>query len=86
MEGGEEGVIRGGIKTIRKSKPLIVFEHAEDVAQVYGTTSASLFDLINDECGLKISIMQDWLEGKKPLQKADFVKQLGINYNFVAHP
>lgn len=87
VEGGELGVFQGGMELLRRSRPFIVFEHGLNAADYYGTRPEQVFDLMAG-CGLKLSIMLDWLEGRPPLSRAEFVRQFDerINFYFLAHP
>jgi hypothetical protein len=40
------------------------------------------------ECGLRISLMQSWLEQRQHLSRAAFIDefQAGTNFYFLAHP
>lgn len=84
VEGGEEGVLRGGLDSLRRHRPLIVFEHAPDAAGPYGTTTAGLHELLRDELGYSIS----GLDGGGPYEREEFVRVAlaGERYNFLARP
>ena len=87
VEGGEMLVLRGAKNTIKKYKPVIIFEHGLGASDMYGSTPDKLFHLLG-ECGLKISVMKKWLAGKPALTEAEFVKLYNTNseYYFIAHP
>lgn len=87
VEGAELQVLRGAIHTIRKYKPLIVFEHGLGAADYYGTTPGDVYDLLTNECGLHISLMTDWMKGGDVLTRQAFSDQFnsGSNYYFMAH-
>ena len=56
-------------------------------ADCYGTQPEQVYDLLTS-CGLKLSVMKDWLEGARPLDRAAFANQFyaGLNFYFLAHP
>ena len=87
VEGAELGVLQGGVETIRKDRPVIVFEHGLGAADYYGTTPDDLYDLLTKECHLRIFVMEDWLLEKRALDKSEFHDQFyqGINFYFMAH-
>lgn len=89
VEGAELQVLRGGSATLARCRPYVVFEHGRGAADCYGTTPAQVFDLLAG-CGLRVSVMGDWLEagGKRALARDAFAEQFetGRNYYFVAHP
>jgi FkbM family methyltransferase len=84
VEGAELQVLRGGLETIRKSKPYILFEHAGH-AQYYGTKSEEIFELLQNECELNISLLDTFLRGGRPLSKTEFVGLVKSEYFFLAH-
>jgi FkbM family methyltransferase len=86
VEGGELGVYQGGIELLRRSRPYVVFEHGLNAADYYGTRPEQVHDLF-EGCGMKLSLMIDWLEGRPPLSRAEFVRQFDerINFYFLAH-
>lgn len=88
VEGAELQVLRGAVQTIRKYKPVIVFEHGLGAADHYGTKPEDVYELLTIQCGVRISLMQDWLKGGNTLSRAEFVEQFtqGKNYYFMAHP
>jgi FkbM family methyltransferase len=54
VEGGEEQVMRGALRTLREHKPLVIFEHGYGAANAYGTEPDDIFGLIVGEAGLRI--------------------------------
>jgi FkbM family methyltransferase len=55
VEGAELQVLRGGLNTIQRCRPLIIFEYGEIHGAAYGTTPALLHDYLTGECGLECS-------------------------------
>lgn len=87
VEGAELLVFRGAVRTLRTYRPVVLFEHGRGGADHYGTTPEMVYDLLAGECGLRISILEDWLAGRPALDRAGFVAQFqGLHWNFVAHP
>jgi FkbM family methyltransferase len=88
VEGGELGVFQGGIQTFRRARPVIVFECGLGGADYFGTGAESIFDVVVNEIGLKISLLGGWLSGLQSLSRHGFVDQFEkrINFYFVAHP
>jgi len=87
VEGAELGVLRGAARTIRAWRPCVLFEHGRGAADCYGTTPEMIYDLLVGEYGLQISLPEDWLAGRPPLDRAGFVAQFGgDNCNYLAHP
>ena len=87
VEGGEMLVLEGSVNTIRRTKPVIIFEHGLGASDFYGSSPDKLYELL-EGCGLHISLMIDWLNNKPYLAKDRFCKIYADNsdYYFVAHP
>jgi FkbM family methyltransferase len=87
VEGGEFLVLQGAKELIKRSKPTIIFEHGLGASDYYGTKPEDVYNLL-DECGLKISLMQRWLNKKAPLTIEQFKKIFDENsdYYFIAYP
>ena len=54
VEGGEEAVIEGAIDTLRRHRPLVLFEHGVGSANVYGTTPCRIYELLVEQIGMEI--------------------------------
>jgi FkbM family methyltransferase len=87
VEGAEYQVLKGGVRTIRSHQPYLVFEHSQLSQENFQAPPEMVFDLLALECGLQISLLGDWLEGKPPLERARFADEVtqGKNFYFLAH-
>jgi FkbM family methyltransferase len=85
VEGAEGLVISGALNTIKKNKPFIVLEHGESSSMMFGITSKEIYDMLVTECGLRLSLLPDWLSQRQPLTEHEFLTQQGCWY-FLAHP
>jgi len=88
VEGGEVGVVNGALKTLRRCKPLVAFEHGGGWATAnYGTHSGMLYDLLAS-AGLQISLLDDWMNRRPPLSVERFIASIETDheYFFLAHP
>lgn len=54
VEGAEQEVIEGAIKTITKFQPVVLFEHGAGAAEYYGSGSDEIHDLLCADAGLRI--------------------------------
>jgi FkbM family methyltransferase len=90
VEGAELQVFKGAVETIRRGRPVIVFEHGRAVADSYGTSPENVYELLAGSCGLRLSLMAEWLEsgGRAALSREAFCEQFtsGRNYYFMAAP
>lgn len=87
VEGAELDVLRGAVRTIRKNRPVVVFEHELGAADYYGAKPEEVYKILSD-CGLRVSLMKRWLRNEMPLDLEDFVRRFehGTDVNFVAYP
>lgn len=88
VEGAEYLVVEGGKRTLQRTKPYIVFEHGRGAAEYYDVLPEQLYDLLVEECELRISIMEEWLRDGVTLTRDEFMDQFDnvTNYYFLAHP
>ncbi len=88
IEGAEFAMFSGATGTIRTYKPYIVFEFGLGGAAYYGIKPEMVYDLLVGQCGLRISLLQDWLVGREPLSRERLIEQFDrhLNYYFLAHP
>jgi FkbM family methyltransferase len=88
VEGGEFGVFRGAVDTLRCSRPHVVFEHGRGGADKYGVSPEQVYDLLHGEAKLAVSLMSKFLDGAPPLEREAFSDEFssGRNYYFIAYP
>jgi FkbM family methyltransferase len=86
VEGAELQVLRGGLLTLTRCKPFVIFEHGEGGADYYGTTPTDIYDLLAGRCGLRLSLMAGWLAGARPFTRSAFIDQCKQDFYFLAHP
>jgi FkbM family methyltransferase len=88
VEGGELGVLRGGLDLLRRCRPYIVFEHGLGAADFYDTRPQDVWDLLAGGVGLDLNLMRRWLDGTGPLTRDEFVDEFasGRNFYFMASP
>lgn len=82
VEGAERQVFEGGIETITRYKPIIIFEHGKGGAAHYGTSPRHIFELLHDQAGLHIFD----LEGKGPYSLSQFEESYALDerWDYVA--
>jgi len=71
-EGAELPIIRGGLATIRRCRPPIVFETGTNTTPFYGVEPDDIFNTIVGDLEMRLSTMSRWLRGEKPYTKARF--------------
>ncbi len=77
VEGAELLVMKGAIKTIQQSKPILLFEFGKVGAVAYNYNDKDMFQFINETLQYNIFILEDWLKNKPSLSQHNFSK----NYN-----
>jgi FkbM family methyltransferase len=87
VEGAEYLVMQGAEQTLKRDRPLVVFEHGLGGTDCYGVRPEQVYELLVEGCGLKISLLEDCLLGRDPLTREKLVEQFdqGKNFQFVAH-
>ncbi len=86
VEGGEYDAMRGGAGTIRRCRPIIVFEAGEKSTAHYGVSPEMIHDLVVGELGLRLSLMRRWLDGESGFSKAELVEAYERDCYFIAYP
>jgi len=84
VEGAEQQVLEGALRTLKRHKPLVIFEHGHGAAEAYGTSPEDIYGLLVDDAGLRIS----GLDGGKSYSLAEFkeIFYSAERVNFLAHP
>jgi FkbM family methyltransferase len=84
VEGGDHDVILGGAETLRRHRPIVIFEFGQAAASHYGVNAGDFYRLVCDRIGLRIFD----LDGNGPYDRDRFEKtyEHGPYFNYVAHP
>jgi FkbM family methyltransferase len=79
VEGAEREVVAGAMETIRRHRPVVVFEHGGEGGQI----SRDLYAMLVTDAGLRLFD----LDGDGPLTEQAFLAKVrtGSHWNFVAH-
>jgi len=88
VEGAEYQVMKGSVATLSRCKPVVIFEFGLGAADFYHSTPDQLYRFISLDCGMKISTLKGFLDGRPSLTLEifrDFFEN-GREYYFVAHP
>ena len=73
-EGAELSIIRGGLRVIRRCRPIIVFEMATTTTPYYGVGPDDIFNVIVEELDMHLSTMARWIQGAAPYTLGRFKK------------
>lgn len=86
VEGGELGVMKGGVNLLKANQPTIVFECGKGASDYYGTSAADLYSFLSDEIGLNIYTLDAFINRKKYLTSSEFEHYFNSNeeYYFIA--
>jgi FkbM family methyltransferase len=87
VEGAEMLVLEGARQTIRRTKPVVIFEHGVGASDVYGTKPEDVYRYFQS-LGYGIFLLEDFLAKRKPFSEAAFKEQYHgrKNFYFVAAP
>jgi FkbM family methyltransferase len=82
VEGAEHLVLTGAAQTLRRNRPLVLFEHQRSTAAHYGTGPDEIHDLLAGELGMRIFDM----DGEGPYSRERFREtyERGTRWNFFA--
>lgn len=88
VEGAEYEVLRGAVNTIRRCRPLIIFEFGLGASDYYNVKPEDIFSLMHDDLAMNIFTMKAWLDNGDCLtQKVlEELYSSGEEYYFVASP
>jgi FkbM family methyltransferase len=78
VEGAEERVFRGALRTITQHRPLVVFQHGKGSPEYYGTKPGDIFRLLTGDAGLRIFDM----DGGGPYTSTAFEVAYDTNSHF----
>lgn len=85
VEGGEMGVLKGAVKTLKKWSPVVIFEHGLGASDYYGTTPEEMWEFLNenDYC---IFSLRGFVANKTSLTIEQFINLFETNkeYYFIA--
>jgi FkbM family methyltransferase len=83
VEGAERDVIAGGIETITRHRPIVVFEHFKGSAPYYDSAPADIYELLCRRAGLRIFDIDGG--GPYTLDRLEHTFKEGLLWSFVAH-
>ena len=88
VEGAEFRVMKGAAKTLRRWKPVIIFEFGLGAADFYNSQPNDLHAFLTRDCGMKISTLKGYLDHAPSLTESKFCAMFekGSEYYFVGHP
>lgn len=88
VEGAEFHAIKGGIETIRRGMPVIVFEASSRSTGMYGVSPDDVYEFLTEALGYDLSTMERWLKRKEPFSREEFDKNWhgGPDFYFIASP
>lgn len=81
VEGAELQVLQGAVNILKKYKPIVLFEFGLGGSDLYDTTPQKMYDYLQ-ECGLSVSILEYYLQGRPLLSREEFIGQFEKKYNY----
>lgn len=88
VEGAEFKVLKGAYNTLKKSRPIIIFEFGLGASDFYKVTPEQFYQYLAEECGYQIFQLKNFLNDGNALDKDSFTKVYSTkkDYYFVASP
>jgi FkbM family methyltransferase len=86
LEGGEYDALLGAEATIRRHRPIIVFEAGEPSSGHYGVTPQMIHALFRERFGYGLNTMARWLAGKPALNVNAFQDRYTEEFYFLGDP
>jgi FkbM family methyltransferase len=89
VEGGELLVLQGATETVRKQRPLLLFECSPEGPQRFGFEPRDVYEFVTGELGYAIYTPKAFLEGNEATSREDFLAALVYPFaafNFFATP
>jgi FkbM family methyltransferase len=83
VEGAEQLVIEGAMETLRRHRPIVLFEHGTGASDYYGTGPSNIYKLLCDVAALRIFDLDGY--GPYSLHQLEAVYRRNDRWNFVAH-
>ncbi len=72
IEGAELAALRGGIETIRRTRPLIVFECTRTGMDTFDYDSDTMWAFFRDDLGYDVFFLEDFLADRPPMDQQAF--------------
>ncbi|HKY52624.1 MAG TPA: FkbM family methyltransferase [Candidatus Limnocylindria bacterium] len=82
VEGAEELVFRGALRTLQRHRPIVAFQHGRGSAEYYGTKPGDIFRLLTADAGLRIFDMDGG--GPYTLSAFETAYETNAHFHFVA--
>ncbi|PLX00522.1 MAG: FkbM family methyltransferase [Marinilabiliales bacterium] len=88
VEGAEFKVLKGAYNTLKKSKPIIIFEFGLGASDFYKVSPEQFYQYLAVECGYQIYKLKSFLKDGLFLSKSAFIETYNTrkDYYFVASP
>lgn len=88
IEGGEFHALRGAQRTVRRCRPVVVFEAGAQSTGRYGVVPEDLYRLVTTDLACSLSTMERWLAGAPPYDEPEFGEawRRGSEFYFIAYP
>jgi FkbM family methyltransferase len=84
VEGAEQQVLQGAMKTLQRHQPIVIFEHGSGSAESYGTGPADIHNLLTGDAGLRVFDLDG--SGPYSLEQFEHTFYARERVNFVARP
>lgn len=88
VEGGEWNVLQGAIETIKRNKPIILFECGKLGGDLYKFNDSEMYQFFNEILKYRLYTLKGWVNAAPPLTYSDFASfyETGSEYFFLGAP
>lgn len=88
IEGAEYHALKGAIQTLKRWRPVVVFEAGIPSTGEYGVTADDVFTLVVTNLRYELSTMRRWLQRGPPYSREEFryIWERGLEFYFIATP
>lgn len=86
VEGAELQVLKGAIRILRTSKPLLIFEFGMGASDFYGSTPKEIYSLLVEDFNYKLYTLESFLKKQPHLSLEELENHYSLNseYYFIA--
>ncbi|UZO81877.1 FkbM family methyltransferase [Aquimarina sp. ERC-38] len=88
VEGAEFNVLKGAESTLKKFKPIVIFEFGLGASEFYNVSPVELYNFLSEEIGLSLFTLNAFIKSRPALTLQNFENHYKLNdeYYFIASP
>jgi FkbM family methyltransferase len=75
VEGAELDVLQGAFDVIKRSHPIIIFEHESQHNRANENVTFAIFKFLSTECAMRVQTLPGWLDNRPSLSENEFASK-----------